>query len=445
MAKFTDDIRVLFKSPDATYALGGTVGGQVVMYVREPTSAKRLKIAWIGKAYTEVPEGARRSVVFFHAENTFLSDSKIVWNSDDGRDIIPAGKYVFPFNFDVSSSCPPSFTAHRGSIDYCVSVWMETPNEQRQIRAQKFYMVPKPVDVAAIQAVQKPIECEGSLKSGTWMLFNGVVNYKFTLPRKCLIFGENVPIKVMLDNFCGCIVKKLKLRLIEALIYESPNSIGRKRTLRCEKVIAETEHQLLVLPGNLWNDTLQLAVPANGMPSFDGELVKREHLVEMKIYILCDYSSFSPHNIDFAFDKQAIVGGTVSGSVIVDVKKEIPVKAIKVGCNGMSRSRVSGFRHHIDVNSKDTFYNESSLVCSHSPEDIPIEVMIDNSSKCIVTKAKLRLVELITYKGQLSFDSGCCMTMTRRTIVAQEKMDVRVCPGFQSLRNPESRVSQTTS
>jgi len=107
------------------YFAGSIIEGTVVMELSKSKKMEGISIVLSGKAYvhwteertTGTGEDERRETVDFTGSETVLKPMSIqLWGNGKDKEKLKAGRYEFPFKFELPSKLPTSYESHTGEV-----------------------------------------------------------------------------------------------------------------------------------------------------------------------------------------------------------------------------------------------------------------------------------------------------------------------------------------
>ncbi|CAI5441203.1 unnamed protein product [Caenorhabditis angaria] len=225
------NIQVDFENTSMVFSPGQIVAGNITVDVPDDFKARKICVELCGKAYTfwegEVKNTkvknldivrVRHNCADHKAKIVYAKDELIVWRSEDQKNEIAAGSYVFKFSFALPNWCPPSFEGDIGFIRYCIKVEIDRPWKFDDKFVRGFTVIPR-IDLAQIPNSQFPSKRHICEESGSILFKRGVVRLEVKLLRQGFVCGEQIPVEIQIENDSNKKFGKILWKLVQRVTY----------------------------------------------------------------------------------------------------------------------------------------------------------------------------------------------------------------------------------
>ncbi|ETN69261.1 arrestin domain protein, partial [Necator americanus] len=128
---------ITFTESQDVYFPGSVIEGIAHLVLNEPIKARTLTVGLDCRAHTSYDVSRSRTVTKSSSENytesysattVYANVETIVWTSPpDGKEVMPAGTYQYPFAFKLPLDLPPSFEGSYGYIRHMVKMELDRP------------------------------------------------------------------------------------------------------------------------------------------------------------------------------------------------------------------------------------------------------------------------------------------------------------------------------
>uniref|UniRef100_A0AC34FNR3 Arrestin-like N-terminal domain-containing protein n=1 Tax=Panagrolaimus sp. ES5 TaxID=591445 RepID=A0AC34FNR3_9BILA len=121
------NLKIIFDSPTPTFSPSSEVYGHVVVETSKPIKADQIILKVTGKAITSffrskpnLLKNFTKPLINFKAEEMYLNERYILWQTSDKTSKFPAGIQKFDFVFELPKGCQPSFACQEAKIVYAL-------------------------------------------------------------------------------------------------------------------------------------------------------------------------------------------------------------------------------------------------------------------------------------------------------------------------------------
>ncbi|KAM3827916.1 arrestin domain-containing protein 4 [Vipera latastei] len=222
---------------------GQAVSGQVLLELAAPLRLRALRLEARGgarAAWTEAPPPMQppppsppaATGTRLEAEVPYLDARReLLLAGDEGFILLEAGKYEFPFSFQLSlHPLATTFTGKFGSIQYFVNVTLESATAPPQFASREFQVISH-VDVNS-PALLSPVRQTQDKMVGCWFFTSGPVSLSAKIDRKGYCNGEVIPIYAEIEN-CSS-----RLIVPKAAIFQIQTYVVRGKTKTFRQMVA---------------------------------------------------------------------------------------------------------------------------------------------------------------------------------------------------------------
>ncbi|KAK6180221.1 hypothetical protein SNE40_012413 [Patella caerulea] len=265
---------ITFSNPQAIFYGGQTIQGSVILELNAEMKMRGIRLHFEGGArvhWTETrSEGTgehQRTVTEDHSSSeTYINHIVVVFGKAPGQGgadpVLQAGRYVYPFSFQLPTGIPSSYESEVGQIRYSVTGVIDRP-WWLDDKTKKAFTIIHPVDLN-----QEPMARQGATRNGQKMLCclcckSGPISAVLRLGRLGYVPGEAIPIT-------GEIINGSR-RKIDSSFADITMTVQYHATYD-----TKTEHQIVsklyhgsILPGDsdTWNgDLLRIPpIPPTGL------------------------------------------------------------------------------------------------------------------------------------------------------------------------------------
>ncbi|PAV91828.1 hypothetical protein WR25_18988 [Diploscapter pachys] len=266
---------------DGVFHPGQNVEGTLHFEVTEVLKAKGIKIILEGTANTKwiMSKGNREShgrtrEVPYSAKLNYINSEVLVWQPDEGRS---KGTY--------------------GHIRYEVKAILERPWKPNRTAHQHFTVAPT-FDLNSYSSANLPVEGSKTKKIGFCLFRHGKIDVSMKLEKKGFVCGDEIGVRVHVDNYSRRPVIRAECVLIQQSRYlayrygmgcddDSAIEVGRYLSRKREdRRIAGVMQELLIAPHTDQNFGLRIHVPCT-VPTFNSTLIHVDYRVEVRVYAKC--------------------------------------------------------------------------------------------------------------------------------------------------------------
>uniref|UniRef100_A0AC34FAU7 Arrestin C-terminal-like domain-containing protein n=1 Tax=Panagrolaimus sp. ES5 TaxID=591445 RepID=A0AC34FAU7_9BILA len=183
------DYRVSFNTKHAVFPPNSQVTATVYLQTDKVLKARKIDINIMGVAKTSWEEyyttydcdgNPYTEVIYYGSKIFYINAYSILWKSPDGKNLLQPGKYQFPLTFVIPANAPPSMSGTYGHISYRVRTNIDIPWAPDEERF-----------------------CEFSV----------------SMNKTGYVPGENIALKIRIDNETSWKVTKFEIGIVESLFY----------------------------------------------------------------------------------------------------------------------------------------------------------------------------------------------------------------------------------
>ena len=276
---------------DVIYFAGSNVNGNVLLELSEPKKTKGISIVLSGKAcvhWTEENRTRNRMGGGMSGNRTVhYDDTEIIFNDmliqlwGNGRESqLAAGRYEFPFNFQLPSNCvlPTSFESQNGYIRYSLLARIH-----RQSPFKRDHTIIRGITVDEIVDINTPRLTKPLLRSNEKTLFSlcctsGPISLSAKTDRGGYCLRESIALSVEVENHSNTRVTRIRAALQQVV-----TCYARGRRLVHNQIIQRITGPGIE-PGATfnWNNQL-LPIPAT-VPSISNcRILKVSYVLTVKL------------------------------------------------------------------------------------------------------------------------------------------------------------------
>ncbi|XP_046356978.1 uncharacterized protein LOC124135614 [Haliotis rufescens] len=188
------------------YYAGEILSGKIIVQNTENIRVQGIRLHIRGKAHAEwriTRAGERRHV---KQDEHYIDERKSIWGKDKNEEgpipILPRGNHKYPFEFKLpESALPCSFESKIGTIRYYIRVTIDIPYASCP-QGIKYFTVVGPHTDCMDERFLTPSHAESKRYNCILCCGKGPLSLKGTLERTAYCCGENVKLKVEIQNGC---------------------------------------------------------------------------------------------------------------------------------------------------------------------------------------------------------------------------------------------------
>jgi hypothetical protein len=204
------------------YISGEVINGTTGIVVSTPIPASAIKIRFKGYEKTHIENTYKDSDGNIHTnvykdDKTFFNQEVVLYQINQ---VLPPGTYNYPFQYHLPAGLPGIFFDERrewdgdkvkGMIVYKVKVWLEMPG------AGKKKELKKSEKIVISEALCRQITPMHDTKEKGFMFAKGKLKMSYALDKNVFCPGEQIPVKVKVDNESTKKVNHIKIKLMRDL------------------------------------------------------------------------------------------------------------------------------------------------------------------------------------------------------------------------------------
>ncbi|CAI5443164.1 unnamed protein product [Caenorhabditis angaria] len=179
--------KIVLDNKNEVYAAGDDVKGNLVLTTPGNSVINNVALRFVGEAYAQATYGEKfgsyRSDV-----PTFFNESKIFVN----QQLLDKSKeFKYPFSFKIPANSLTSAEAFPAKIRYGLELIIGGTDDEIEIPVRYLITVINGIDLSKSDEYSKAASCQAS---------DFGVNIKATIEKTGFVDGENIPVKVEIDN-----------------------------------------------------------------------------------------------------------------------------------------------------------------------------------------------------------------------------------------------------
>ena len=213
---------------NVVYFAGSNIEGKVVLELAEQKKVQGISIMLSAKAYVHYTkhesEGTgsdRESYTVYYADTQNIFNDVIIPLWGDGRTSqqIAAGKYEFPFKFQLPSDMvlPTSFESKHGYIRYSLTSRMQRPWKFDHV-ATRAITVNEVIDINTTRLLA-PLSNSNEKTVCCLCCASGPISLAVTIDRAGYCPGESIAISVMTENYSSRKITAIRATLKRTVVY----------------------------------------------------------------------------------------------------------------------------------------------------------------------------------------------------------------------------------
>ncbi|XP_070809613.1 arrestin domain-containing protein 4 [Pituophis catenifer annectens] len=272
------------------YRGGQEVSGQVSLEVAAPLRLRALRLEACGgarAAWTEAPPmqppppppPPQATGTRLEAEVPYLEARReLLLAGDEGFILLEAGKYEFPFSFQLPlHPLATSFAGKYGSIQYFVNVTLESASGPHQTVSREFQVISH-IDVNS-PLLLSPVRQTQDKMVGCWFFTSGPVCLSAKIDRKGFCNGEVIPIYAEIEN-CSS-----RLIVPKAAIFQIQTYVVRGKTKTFRQMVANVRGNHIASGStDTWNGKT-LKIPPVTPSILDCCIIRVEYSLAVYVHI----------------------------------------------------------------------------------------------------------------------------------------------------------------
>ncbi|XP_035658430.1 arrestin domain-containing protein 3-like [Branchiostoma floridae] len=216
---------ITFENNMDVFQAGQIVKGQVELELDQDMKMRLveagIQVILKGEAWCKWNENVSRneSVTFFSREHYF-QDAKILWAPSQEKNnynpVLPAGKYSFPFQYQLpSSGLPTSFESEYGRVRYSVEAIIDQPRGKPDKKFKRVFTVLDMYDLNEDPNAMTPSTAKGSKTIGMLMFTSDPIEVDVKTDRGAYCPGEVVRLSGTITNGSGTDIRHTTVQLIQ--------------------------------------------------------------------------------------------------------------------------------------------------------------------------------------------------------------------------------------
>ena len=219
---------IVLSGNNIVYFPGSNVQGKVVLELPEAKKVQGVSIMLTGKAYVHYTErhsegtgSDRRSYTVYYADSQDIFNDVFIQLWGDGRHSqqIAAGKYEFPFNFQLPANMvlPTSFESNHGYIRYSLTSRMARPWKFDHV-ATRAITVNELIDINTARLLA-PLSSSNEKTVCCLCCASGPISLSVTIDRAGYCPGESIAISTVAENHSSRKITAVRASLKQTVVY----------------------------------------------------------------------------------------------------------------------------------------------------------------------------------------------------------------------------------
>ncbi|KAH7717473.1 Arrestin domain-containing protein 3 [Aphelenchoides avenae] len=280
---------VRLHSAAAVFMTGEQVKGEVIAQVESPTKVRRISVHVFGHAYNQWGHGKHVAI----AEVQFINVLLVLWKPSDGNvGVIKPGKYCFPFSFVVPPNALPNHRGSLGCIDYWCKAIVDRPwSVDNEVTFP--FVVTNIVDLNAMPEAPNAVRISLTKEVGCCSK-SGVISAEGCIDKFGYVGGEEMHLRVDIDNASSETVRTIQIRVVEEWVYTGhsayPSLYGTiQASLPVAKYVLSFNEAVSIEPQNKDRYERRIKLPPL-QPSYACAITVHNFYVEVLTVLQCDDS-----------------------------------------------------------------------------------------------------------------------------------------------------------
>ncbi|XP_069691629.1 arrestin domain-containing protein 2-like [Periplaneta americana] len=256
------DFKIIFDNPQASFFIGETVTGRLVVQLNQPKYMRSILVKFRGEANCAWSESRtvrnngeeETHVTQYKDHDLYFENHVTLFGGTGNTEVLPPGSHFYQFSLPLPNHLPSSFEGKYGHIRYSVKGIIDRPWKFNHEVMANFTVLSK-VDLNLDPVYRAPVQLEKSKYFCCCCCKSGPMNFIFHIPSKGYVPGQYIPVTVDIENGSNVKVLYVTCELLKTVTYfcASPRSTKQECT--------EIAHLVFDDP-----------VPANDSKTFTGQM-----------------------------------------------------------------------------------------------------------------------------------------------------------------------------
>ncbi|XP_030749787.1 arrestin domain-containing protein 3-like isoform X1 [Sitophilus oryzae] len=226
------------------YFPGNTIQGQVIIQLNSDTTLRGVRVTlscnehteWLGSEsyYDNDAREQKSRTTQFQGDNEVFSLKQWLYGDQNAKVNLSSGQHIYPFNIQLPQNIPSTYHSEKGTVSYKITATVDRPMAL-DFEDNMVIVVNSPIDLNTIASATdlQPSSYSDEKTLCCWCCAQGPVTMDVELPKKTLIPGEHVEVKVSLTNMSNTNVEGVSLELKQILTYKvtEPNKEEKEDSL----------------------------------------------------------------------------------------------------------------------------------------------------------------------------------------------------------------------
>ncbi|XP_046557797.1 arrestin domain-containing protein 3-like [Haliotis rubra] len=258
---------ISLNNPQGVYFSGQVVEGHVTVELNGEMKMRGIRLQFYGGAHVRWSEShstgsgknrRTRTVVYSSQENYFNYELVLFGKaSGQGGDnpSLPAGRYTYPFRYQLPLGLPTSFEGSVGRVRYWLKGTIDKPWKFDHTTKRAFTVVSL-LDLNTVPGAMESSSGANEKNLCCLCCKSGPISSRFQIDRRGYVPGESIPIKAEVTNHSN---RKMTRSYAELYMVVRYHARGKTRT-NFEKIGEISHGEILPGDSDVWNGDL-LRVP----------------------------------------------------------------------------------------------------------------------------------------------------------------------------------------
>jgi hypothetical protein len=287
-------VKIIFDSPNPTFSPSSEVYGYVLVETSKPIKADQIILKATGKGITSffrskpnLIKNFTKPLINYKAEEMYLNEKYILWQSPDKTAKFPVGSQKFDFVFELPKECQPSFAFKEAKIVYSLKADIFYSKKSIASDETVFNVSSNP------DLILKDVLGNFGKKEAKFLSSHSSshpVEAKIILPKKVYAPGEQLNLVVEILNDSDFAVASINTGIISLVYCKGQATFGKTTPVtKEEKEVIKSQEEVLeekinVEPDSFYKYTRTIIVPKLVPNVFDSNIITTVHTVYITIH-----------------------------------------------------------------------------------------------------------------------------------------------------------------
>ncbi|XP_076102113.1 arrestin domain-containing protein 3-like [Mytilus galloprovincialis] len=258
---------IILSASDGFFMAGEILQGYVTVDLKYPMKMQAIRVFAKGKAFVHWTEQKMRGpgqsrykdIKHHHATEEYFDFHTTVLKNHDKcgkKFVLPAGKYSYPFRFQLPSSLPSSYEGEYGYVRYYIKAAIIKPWRMDHVTKTAF-TVSSVLDLNSLPQASKSIQKSATKQLCCLCCSSGPITTFLSIDRHGFVPGESITINAEIENLSG---RKIRSSSVTLKMKTTFHTTQQTRTT--SSVITQLRHSCIGKgQTDTWNGE-QMFVPA---------------------------------------------------------------------------------------------------------------------------------------------------------------------------------------